>query len=238
MEESPENLLLMRLMDEQYTKRPSSGSRTMWGVLRNAGYEVSRNRIRRLMKKMGLIAIYPKPRTTVPFQGHKKYPYLLRDLKVTHPNQVWCTDITYVRMRDGFMYLTAVMDWFSRYVLSWRLSNSLDMDFCLEALEEAFFYGKPEIFNSDQGVQYTSQEFSKILEEKNIRISMDGKGRWMDNVFIERLWRSVKYDLVYLKEFQTVSELFCELKDYFEYYNKSRPHQSLDYKTPCFVYEN
>jgi len=227
----------MRLMDKQYTERPSSGSRTMWGILRNAGYIISRKRIQRLMKKMGLIAVYPKPKTTQIIQNHKKYPYLLRGLNIFRPNQVWCTDITYIRMREGFMYLSAVMDWHSRYVLSWRLSNTLDSDFCLEALEEAFDYGKPEIFNTDQGVQFTCEAFTSALENAKIKISMDGKGRWMDNVFIERLWRSVKYDLIYLKEFQTVSELFHEIGDYFNYYNELRPHQSLGYNSPLSVYK-
>jgi putative transposase len=228
----------MRLMDEQYTKYPSSGSRTMWGILKDAGYVVSRKRIQRLMKKMGLIAIYPKPRTTQVNPGHKKYPYLLRGLKIDYPNKVWCTDITYLRMREGFIYLNAVMDWHSRYVLSWKLSNTLDADFCLEALGEAFNEGYPEIFNTDQGAQFTCEAFTSKLENANVKISMDGKGRWMDNVFIERLWRSVKYDLVYLKEFQSVSELFYALEEYFVYYNKSRPHQALNYKSPFYVYKN
>lgn len=229
--------MLMRLMDEQYTQYPSSGSRTMQGILRNHGFEVGRNRLRRLMRMMGLIAVYPKPRTTLVSEGHKKYPYLLRNLTIDKPNQVWCTDITYLRMRKDFVYLTAVMDWHSRYVLGWRLSNTMDSTFCLEAVEEAFSYGIPEIFNTDQGVQFTCEAFTSTLEALNIRISMDGKGRWLDNVFIERLWRSVKYELTYLKEYETCSQLYIDLQNYFQYYNNKRPHQSFNLKTPSQIYQ-
>lgn len=223
-------------MDEQYTQYPSSGSRTMQGVLQNNGYNVGRNRIRRLMRIMGLVAVYPKPRTTLISVGHKKYPYLLRNVAIDRPNQVWCMDITYLRMRNDFVYLAAVMDWHSRYVLGWRLSNTMDCNFCLEAVEDAFLYGRPEIFNTDQGVQFTSAEFTSTLENANIRISMDGKGRWVDNVFIERLWRSVKYELTYLKDYETCSALYHDLKDYFDYYNNRRPHQSHSLQSPVQLY--
>lgn len=226
----------MKWMDEQYTEHPSSGSRTMQGILLHKGFRVGRNRIRRLMNIMGIVAVYPKPRTTLISQKHKKYPYLLRDLTIDSPNQVWCTDITYIRMRKGFVYLTAVMDWYSRYVLSWRLSNAMDCTFCLEAVEEAFSFGKPTIFNTDQGVQFTCTEFTSLLEKSGIRISMDGKGRWLDNVFIERLWRSIKYELIYLTEFETCSQLFVALSKYFDYYNNIRPHQAFDYQTPKQLY--
>jgi putative transposase len=234
---SQEDLSLMRLMDEQYTNYPSSGSRTMHGILLNNGFSIGRNRIRRLMQVMGLVAVYPKPRTTLISNGHKKYPYLLRSVVIDKPNQVWCMDITYLRMRNNYMYLTAVMDWYSRYVLGWRLSNTMDSLFCLDALEEALNYGKPEIFNTDQGVQFTCEEFTSKLENLDIRISMDGKGRWLDNVFIERLWRSVKYELTYLKEYENGSQLYKDLKIYFEYYNKMRPHQSFAFRTPSQVYQ-
>lgn len=226
----------MRLMDEQYTEYPSSGSRTMQGILLNKGYNVGRNRIRRLMRLMGLVAVFPKPRTSLISEGHKKYPYLLRNIAIDRPNQVWCMDITYLRMRKDFVYLAAVMDWHSRYVLGWRLSNTMDGIFCLEAVEEAFSYGRPEIFNTDQGVQFTCEEFTSTLKNANIRISMDGKGRWLDNVFIERLWRSVKYELTYLKEYETCSELYHDLMDYFEYYNNKRPHQSHNLYPPAHIY--
>lgn len=233
---SEEDLLLMRIMDQQYTDHPSSGSRTMQGILRQHGFAVGRNRIRRLMEVMGLVAVYPKPRTTIVSEAHKKYPYLLRNLPIERPNQVWCMDITYLRMHKSFVYLTAVMDWYSRYVLGWRLSNTMECSFCLEALEEAFFNGKPEIFNTDQGVQFTSLEFTSYLEKSGIQISMDGKGRWLDNVFIERLWRSVKHERVYLKEYSTCSELYRDLADYFEYYNMKRPHQAFNLQSPVDIY--
>lgn len=189
------------------------------------------------MQIMGLVAVYPKPRTTIISKGHKKYPYLLRNLVIDRPNHVWCMDITYLRMKDDYMYLTAVMDWYSRYVLGWRLSNTMDCSFCLEAVEEALNYGKPEIFNTDQGVQFTCEEFVSTLENLAIQVSMDGKGRWMDNVFIERLWRSVKHEAIYLKEYENASHLYKELKEYFEYYNKRRPHQAFDFRTPLQVYQ-
>lgn len=234
---SQKDLLLMRIMDEQYTNYPSSGSRTMQGILLNNGFSVSRNRIRRLMQIMGLVAVYPRPRTTLISQGHKKYPYLLRNVVVDRSNQVWCMDITYLRMKGNFMYLTAVMDWYSRCVLAWRLSNTMDSSFCLEAVEEALNRGKPEIFNTDQGVQFTCEEFISALENLSIRVSMDGKGRWLDNVFIERLWRSIKWELTYLKEYDTGSQLYRDLEMYLEYYNTRRPHQAFNFRTPSQVYQ-
>lgn len=202
------------------------------------GQTVNRKRIQRLMRLMGLQAIYPKPRLSVRDKEHKIFPYQLRNVSVERPNQVWSSDITYIPMCNGFMYLTVVMDWYSRYVLSWRLSNTLDVDFCLEALEEALSTGRPEIFNSDQGSQYTSLKFSGRLLEDGINISMDGRGRALDNVFVERLWRSVKYEDIYLKEYDTVSRLFHGLEDYFWHYNNERPYQGLAGKTPTMVYYN
>lgn len=234
--ESAANLALMRQIDEEYTRRPFYGSRKIVKWLRQQGQVVNRKRVQRLMRLMGLEAIYPKPRTTVFGTGHKIYPYLLRNVAVTRPNQVWSTDITYVPLVRGFLYLTAIMDWYSRYVLSWRLSNSLDMDFCLEALEEALGRGRPEIFNSDQGVQFTSREFTGRLESAAVAISMDGRGRALDNVFVERLWRSVKYEEVYLHEYTSGLECHAGLSAYFKFYCEERPHQSLDYRTPAQVY--
>ena len=200
------------------------------------GYTVNRKRVQRLMRKMGLEAIYPRPNTSRPAPTHRIYPYLLRGLVIDRPNQVWSTDITYVPMSQGFMYLVAVMDWFSRYVLSWRLSNTLEVDFCLEALEEALALATPEIFNSDQGSQFTSPRFTDRLEREGIRISMDGRGRALDNVFVERLWRSVKYEDLYLKAYDTVPQLHHGLGDYFLFYNQERPHHSLDNRVPTHLY--
>ena len=205
--ESAENLALMREIDVQFMEAPWCGSRQMTRHLRRQGHDVNRKRIRRLMIKMGLAAVYQRPKTTVPNPEHKIWPYLLRDMKVDRPNQVWCADITYIPMRKGFLYLVAVMDWASRKVLAWRLSNTMDVEFCIEALEEAMAcHGRPEIFNTDQGSQFTSPRFTKILTDAGIRVSMDGRGRWMDNVFIERLWRSLKYECVYIRAFETGSE--------------------------------
>ncbi|MDP2815088.1 MAG: IS3 family transposase [Rectinemataceae bacterium] len=235
--ETPLNLELMQMMDEEYTKHPFYGYRRMTVFLNGKGFEVNYKRISRLMKVMGLQAIYPGPKLSMPGgKESKKYPYLLRDLEVTQPNQVWSTDITYIRMPGGFVYLTAVIDWYSRYVLAWRLSNTLDNSFCIEVVEEALEHGKPEIFNTDQGAQYTSADFLSVLETRQIKISMDGKGRALDNVFVERLWRSVKYEEIYLKVYETVPELKRSLKIYFSFYNEVRPHQSLDYKTPGKIY--
>lgn len=229
--ESPENLALMRAIDEQYLQRPFYGSRKMAEIL---GF--NRKRIQRLMRLMGIEAIYPRRRTTRPAAGHKIYPYLLRNVSITRPDQVWSTDITYVPMCHGFLYLVAVMDWFSRYVLSWRLSNTIDGGFCLEALEEALCRGRPEIFNSDQGCQFTAVAFTSRLESCGIAISMDGRGRALDNVFVERLWRSVKYEEVYLRDYTTAWEAEDSLTSYFQFYCQERVHQSLGYRTPAEVY--
>lgn len=237
--ESPLNLELMRKIDGQYMKTPYYGSRQMMRMLQRAGYCVGRKRVRRLMRLMGIEAIYPKPRTSRPCADHAVYPYLLRDMNVDRPNQVWCADITYIPMPQGFMYLVAVMDWHSRKVLSWRVSNSLDTGFCIEALQDAIaLYGKPEIFNTDQGAQFTSHDFTDVLKDAGIRISMDGKGRWMDNVFIERLWRSLKYECVYLNLYETGKALKAGLGEWLTHYNTERPHSSLDGQTPDEVYFN
>jgi len=233
--ESEENLRLMRLIDEQYLKTPFYGSRRMAACLARSGEAVNRKRIRRLMALMGLEALHPKPRTTVPASDARAYPYLLRDRVLSHINEVWSSDITYIPMKHGFMYLTAVIDWFSRYVLSWRLSNTLEGRFCLEALEEALTLGRPEIFNTDQGSQFTSREYTG-RQEAGVAVSRDGRGRALDNVFVERLWRSVKYEDIYIKDYAKVSELESGLTAYFRFYDEDRPHQSLDYRTPGEVH--
>jgi putative transposase len=233
------NLELMRLIDELYTKWPFYGSRKITEHLRTEGQLVNRKRVSRLMGVMGIEAIYQKPRTTKPTPEHEKYPYLLRGLEIRVPNQVWCTDITYIRLRRGFVYLVAVMDWFSRFVLTWRLSNSLETTFCLDALQEALErYGPPGIFNTDQGSQFTSTDFTGCLKDARVDISMDGRGRVFDNIFIERLWRSVKYEEVYLKDYQTLPEASRGLGAYFDFYDHERIHQSLGYNTPASVYLN
>jgi len=229
--ESAENLQWMRRIDEQYLKTPFYGSRKMGAVL-----GIDRKRARRLMRLMGLEAIYPKPRLSQNSTEHRIYPYLLRNVAIVRPNQVWSSDITFVPMPHGWMYLTVVMDWYSRYVLSWRLSNTLDGLFCLEALEEALARGVPEIFNSDQGVQYTAAAFTGRLESAGVAISMDGRGRWLDNVFVERLWRTVKYEYIYLHEHATPRALEAGLVGYFPFYNDERLHAALDYLTPAAVY--
>ncbi len=236
--ETPLNLKLMRLIDEQFLATPWYGSRQMARYLRRQGYNVGRKRIRRLMRKMGLVPIYQAPMTSQPHPEHRVYPYLLWNLTIARPNQVWCADITYVPMRRGFLYLVAIMDWSTRAVLSWRLSNTMDPSFCVEALEEALSqYGKPEIFNTDQGSQFTSDDFTQVLKEAGVRISMDGKGRWMDNVFIERLWRSLKYECVYLREFETGFEAQRQIGNWMNYYNEERPHSLFaDDRTPLEVY--
>ena len=235
--ENADTLALMRLIDEAYLECPYYGSRQMMRHLQRLGHQVSRNRVGRLMRKMGLRAIYQKPNTSAPHPEHRIYPYLLRDLPIVRPNQVWCTDITYIPMRRGFLYLVAVMDWQSRRVLSWRLSNTMDVGFCVEALEEAMArYGRPEIFNTDQGSQFTSLAFTKVLIAAGIRISMDGKGRWMDNVFIERLWRSLKYECVYLHAFETGLALRAGLGQWISHYNTRRPHSTLAGRTPDEAY--
>ena len=227
----------MRLIDEQYLKTPSWGSRSMRNHLRRLGYKVNRKRIQRLMRNMGLEAIYPKPRTSRPHPEHKVYPYLLRNLAIDHPNQVWAADITYIPMSRGFMYLVAVMDWHSRKVLSWRVSNSLDSDFCVEALKDALSrYGTPEIFNTDQGAQFTSQGFTDVLKHHEVAISMDGRGRVQDNIFIERLWWTLKYQYLYLWSFGNGTELRQGLREWFNFYNRQRSHQALDDLTPDEVY--
>lgn len=234
--ESELNLRLMRLLDEQYLRTPFYGWPRMTQALRRQGEAVNHKRVQRLMQQMGLQAIHPHGKTSAAARGRTVYPYLLRGLAVTSPNQVWCTDITYVPIRGGFMYLVAVMDWFSRYVLSWRISNTLDGYFCLESLREALGHGKPEIFNTDQGAQFTSEAFTGCLESAGIRISMDGRGRAWDNIFVERLWRTVKYEDLYLKEYATVPDLEDGLASYFPFYNHERPHQSLGYQTPAEVH--
>ncbi len=235
--ETAENLALMRLIDAQFLETPWYGSRQMARHLRRAGHEVGRKRVRRLMGVMGLVPIYQRPRTTVPHPEHRIYPYLLRGLVVERPNQVWCADITYIPMRRGFLYLVAVMDWATRKVLAWRVSNTMDMTFCIEAVREALArFGCPEIFNTDQGSQFTSSEFTDVLRAADVRISMDGRGRWLDNVFIERLWRSLKYECVYLHAFETGSELRAGLLRWIGYYNTGRPHSKLGGRTPDEAY--
>jgi putative transposase len=234
--ESAENLRLMRLIDEQYLKTPFYGSRRMTACLSRAGETVNRKRVQRLMRIMGLEGLFPGRRTSVPASDAKAYPYLLRDRVLTRIDEVWSSDITYVPMRHGFMYLTAVIDWFSRYVLSWRLSNTLEGRFCVEALDEALSTGRPEIFNTDQGSQFTSREYTERLEEAGVAVSRDGRGRALDNVFVERLWRSVKYEDIYLKEYEHVPELASGLRAYFRFYDEERPHQSLGYRTPGEIY--
>jgi putative transposase len=236
--ESAANLALMRRIDEQFLRTPFYGSRRMAEVLGSQRRPLNRKHMQRLMRLMGLEAIYPKPHTTERDASHKIYPYLLRNLAITRPNQVWSCDITYVPMPTGFMYLTAVIDWFSRYVLAWGLSNTLDGVFCVEALEAACARTRPEIFNTDQGVQFTSRAFTSRLESKGIAISMDGRGRALDNVFIERLWWSVKYESIYLHEFATVRSLEQGLTKYFRFFCQERPHQALDYRTPAEVYRS
>jgi putative transposase len=234
--ESVENLALMAQIDREYTARPFRGSRGMTAWLRREGHEVNRKRVQRLMRLMGLEAVYPKPRLSIGGTGHKVYPYLLRNVAIERADQVWSTDITYIPMPQGFMYLTAVIDWYSRYVLSWKLSNTLDVAFCLEALEEALSQGCPEVFNTDQGVQFTSASFTGRLESAGVRVSMDGKGRCLDNVFVERLWRTVKYEYVYLWRPEAVPALVSGLTTYFGYYNEERTHQALEDRTPAEAY--
>lgn len=228
--------VLLNLIDEEYTKRPFYGSRKILVYLRGLGYVINRKRVCRLMRVLGISGIIPGPNTSKRNQAHKVYPYLLTGLEIVRPNQVWSTDITYIRLVNGFAYLVAVLDWYSRYVLAWRLSNSLETCFCMEALEASLKGGTPEIFNTDQGVQFTSEEFTGLLKERQIRISMDSKGRALDNIFVERLWRSVKYEDVYLKGYETMSEAREGLGHYFRFYNNERYHQSLEYKTPWEVY--
>ena len=234
--ESAENLTLMRLLDQQYTDTPYYGIRRMTAWLRSQGYAVNHKRVARLLHTMGLETIYPKPRLSQPHPAHRVYPYLLRGVPITRVNQVWSTDITYIRLHGGFIYLVAVMDWFSRYVLSWAVSITMDVGFCLEALEQALRVARPDIFNTDQGAQFTSHDFTGRLAAAGIQISMDGRGRALDNVFIERLWRTVKYEEVYLKDYETPREAMQGLETFFVRYNEWRQHQALDYRTPASVY--
>ena len=228
---------MLKLLDQQYLKSPSYGSRKMTVFLREQGYQVNRKRVQRLMRQLGIEAIYPKPKLSLGNREHKVYPYLLTGLSITRANQVWCSDITYLPVLRGHYYLVAIMDWYSRKVLAWRISNSLDVDFCIEALESALNeYGAPEIFNSDQGSQFTSKAFTDWLTAAGAKISMDGRGRYLDNIFIERLWRSLKYELIYLKAFENGIHLYEEVKQWFLWYDKERYHQALEYKTPEQVY--
>lgn len=239
LDESASNLALMRRIDEQFLEAPFFGSRQMARWLRkNTEYvDIDRKRVARLMRLMGLAPIYQKPNTSRPHPQHKRFPYLLKGLVIDRPNQVWCADVTYIPMRRGFLYFVAVMDWHSRKILSWRLSNTLEADFCVEALKEALErFGRPEIFNTDQGCQFTSFEFVETLKDAGIRISMDGKGRWMDNVMIERLWRSMKYENIYLNAYETGSEARTGLGNWIDFYNRKRPHSSLDDRTPDQAY--
>jgi putative transposase len=236
-EESEEDLLLCGLIDEEYTRRPFYGSRRMVAYLARQGYAVNRKRVQRLMRLMSLAGMAPGPSTSVTDPGHQVYPYLLRGIEVSRPNQVWSTDITDIRLARGFVYLVAIIDWYSRRVLAWRISNSMDTSFCVDCLEDALSrVGKPDIFNSDQGSQFTSAGFTDVLKRAGIAISMDGRGRALDNIFVERLWRSVKYEDVYLRGYGTVTELTRGLAEYFACYNGERPHQSLDNRTPNMVY--
>ncbi len=226
----------MKLIDEQYTETPFYGVRRMTAWLRRQGHQVNHKRVRRLMKQMGLETIYPRPKLSQAEEDHHRHPYLLKDISINSPNQVWCSDITYIRMPSGFIYLVAIMDWYSRFVLSWQLSNTLDVSFGLEALEQSWRWGKPEIFNSEQGSQYTSIKFTNVLKSHKIQISQDGRGRFLDNIFVERLWRSVKYEEVYLKDYGNVATAQESLGRYFEFYNYQRLHQALDYQPPAIVH--
>lgn len=235
--ESEENLTLMRLIDEEYTKHPFYGTRKMVKYLSQCEHKVNRKHVQRLMRLMGLASIAPRKRTTVPVKGHKIYPYLLRGLTINQPDQVWCSDITYIRMKHGFVYLTAVMDWYSRYVLSWEVSVTMDDGFCVSALERALRrHGRPYMFNTDQGSQYTGAAFTGVLQGHGIQISMDGKGRAMDNIMIERLWRTVKCEEVYIKDYDTVEDLVNALRIFFDFYNNERQHATLGYRTPAEMY--
>jgi len=236
VEVSQEDLALMKMIDHQYLATPFYGARRLAAWLRKQEHMVNRKRVRRLMQVMGLKAIYRRPRTSQPAPGHRIYPYLLSGMEITRPDQVWAADITYIPMARGFLYLVAIMDWRSRYVLSWRLSNTLDGDFCVEALEEALRKGRPDVLNTDQGAQFTGEAFTGMLERQGVRISQDGKGRYSDNLFVERLWRTVKYEEVYLKAYQDGIEAKIGIGDYFRFYNTQRPHQALGYRTPAEAY--
>jgi putative transposase len=233
---NPYNLQLMKLIDEQYLRTPFYGADKMAVWLRLHGHKVNVKRIRRLMRIMGVEALYPKRNLSLANKEHRKYPYLLRNIVIDRPDQAWCTDITYIRLMHGFVYLTAIMDWHSRYVLSWELSNTLDAGFCLTALEKALKLSRPDILNTDQGVQFTSNDFIEMAITAGIKVSMDGRGRAFDNIFIERLWRSLKYEEIYLKNYETIKEAKANISAYFHFYNTERPHQSLNYKTPAEIY--
>ena len=230
-------LILLRLLDEEYTRHPFFGTRKMKAWLHSQGHVVNRKRVQRLMRILGLVAMVPGPCTSKAYPEHKKFPYLLRELSVSRPNHVWSTDITYIRLAHGFVYLVAIIDWYSRKVLSWQLSNTMDVGFCLDCLSEALHnYGEPKIFNTDQGSQFTSEKWVTALQDKGVTISMDGRGRALDNIFVERLWRSVKYEDIYLKNYASMPELLLGLAEYFVFYNGERAHQSLSYKTPNEIY--
>jgi putative transposase len=231
-----DDLRLMNAIDEEFTKRPCLGVRQMVWKMRDRGFTVGKKRIRTLMRHIGLFPIFPTKNTSKPNPAHQVFPYLLRDVTVDRVNQVWSVDITYIRLGHGFAYLVAIMDWHSRYVIAWRLSNTLTADFCVECLKDALQYGQPAIFNTDQGCQFTSEEFIRVLQEAGIAISMDGRGRALDNIFVERLWRTIKYEDVYIKLYQTIPEAHKGLKEYFDYYNMERRHSSLDHKTPWTVF--
>jgi putative transposase len=232
-----ENILL-QLLDEEYTRHPFYGSRRMVKYLCGLGHKINRKRVQRLMKTLGLVGMAPGPNTSKAHPQHKLYPYLLRGVDITQPNQVWSTDITYIRLPRGFVYLVAIIDWYSRRVLSWRISNTMDTSFCIDCLEEAIkIYGVPEIFNTDQGAQFTSHAFTEVLIKNSVSISMDGRGRALDNIFVERLWRTVKYEEIYLKQHDNLQSLLIGLTDYFVFYNHERRHQSLNYETPNTVYQ-
>ncbi len=229
--------MLMCIIDKEYTRHPFLGSRGMRSYLCRLGHQINRKRVQRLMGLMGLASVAPQKKTTIPAPGHKIYPYLLRNLNIERPDQVWASDITYIRLKRGFVFLTAVMDWFSRYVLSWEISATMDEDFCVSTLERAVRrHGTPDIFNTDQGSQYTGAAFTSVLKKHSVRISMDGKGRATDNIMVERLWRTVKHEDIYLKDYETVEDLIAGLREYFDYYNQARSHQSLGDRTPAEVY--
>ena len=235
---SEEELAIMRRLDELYTEHPYLGARKLEVLLKNDGYLVNHKRVSRLMREMGIEAIYPKPKTSIIAPENTVYPYLLRNVAIVAPDQVWATDITYIRMQQGFIYLSAILDWFSRYIIAWGLSISMDLEFCLEVLEEALSQGKPDIFNTDQGSQYTSPQHTGILEAAGVAVSMDGRGRYLDNIFTERLWRTVKYEEVYIKDYESIQEARISLRAYIQFYNHVRPHQALGYQTPYEVYRN
>lgn len=232
----PADIQLMNVIDEEFTKHPFLGVRGMTWRLNDLEHTVGKKRVRRLMRLMGLVAVFPKRSTSKPNPQHKVYPYLLRGIQITQPNQVWSMDIAYIRLGKGFVYLTAIVDWYSRYVIAWRLSNTLTDDFCIDCLKDALQYGKPEIFNTDQGSQFTSEAFTGVLHNNGITISMDGRGRALDNIFVERLWRTVKYQDVYIKGYQNIPEAEAGLREYFDFYNMERRHQSLGYKTPWMIF--